>query len=103
MAFSKADIFNSTDYQNSLVCKALSHPARIAIIRFLSENGQATPSLVAKDMPLSQAAVAQHFKILRQSQLIDFTSNHPNVIYWLNEELTKTQLNLIKAALSIES
>ncbi len=91
MAFSKAHIFTKGDYHNSIYCKALGHPARIAILKYLWEQKKCIPSDLSKFIPLSGASISHHFRILRNAHILDFEEQHPYIIYWISNELTKFQ------------
>jgi ArsR family transcriptional regulator len=50
--------------------KALAHPARLEILRVLAARGTCVCGAVVKAMPLSQATVSQHLKVLKEAGLI---------------------------------
>ena len=51
-------------------CKALSHPARLAILQTLAQRGTCICGEIVDVLPLSQATVSQHLKVLREAGLI---------------------------------
>ena len=60
-----------TDLESlAIACKALSHPARLAILQTLSQRGTCICGEIVDVMPLSQATVSQHLKILKDAGLI---------------------------------
>ena len=60
-----------TDFDSlATVCKALSHPARLAILHTLAQRGTCICGEIVDVMPLSQATVSQHLKILKNAGLI---------------------------------
>jgi DNA-binding transcriptional ArsR family regulator len=59
------------------VAKALSHPARIGILRKLGEVGQASPSAVAADASESLPTLAYHMRELRTVGLIRPSGTRP--------------------------
>ncbi len=67
-------------------CKALSHPARLAILKLLAERGTCVCGQVVEVMPLSQATVSQHLKVLKQAGLISGTVSGPTTCYCINEK-----------------
>ncbi len=75
--------------------KALGHPARWQIVRFLSENPQCITGDIVDVLPLAQATVSQHLKVLREAGLIRGTIEGPAVCYcldgdaiaWLKEQM----------------
>lgn len=51
-------------------CKALAHPARLAILKTLADRGTCICGEIVEVMPLSQATVSQHLKVLKEAGLI---------------------------------
>ena len=66
--------------------KALGHPARMQIIRYLSENPQCITGDIVEALPLAQATVSQHLKVLRDAGLICGTVEGPAMCYCLDCE-----------------
>ena len=66
--------------------KALGHPARMQIVRYLSENPQCITGDIVEVLPLAQATVSQHLKVLRDAGLICGTREGPATCYCLCEE-----------------
>jgi len=65
--------------------KALSHPARIAIMELLvKSNGHYCGKIVDK-LPIAQSSVSQHLKELKESGLISANENPPKVMYSVNK------------------
>ena len=53
------------------LCKALGHPARIIILRFLAtQRGGATCGDIAGQLPLAQSTVSQHLAVLKHAGLV---------------------------------
>ena len=71
-------------------CKALSHPARLAILQTLSQKGSCMCGEVVKLLPLSQATVSQHLKVLREAGLITGTVDGPRSCYCINTETLRS-------------
>lgn len=65
--------------------KALGHPARMQIFRYLSENPQCFTGDIVDVLPLAQATVSQHLKVLRDAGLIEGTIEGPATSYCLSE------------------
>ena len=70
----------------ALLCKALSHPARIRIIQFLQKEDQCLCGKIVDILPLSQSTVSQHLKILKEANLILGEVDGPRTCYCLNKE-----------------
>ncbi len=81
------------------LCKALGHPARLAIVRYLAaRRGSCTCGEIVDQLPLAQATVSQHLKVLRCAGLIDGDVEPPRVNYCLNQR-TLEELKRAIAAL----
>ena len=76
---------NLTDFESlAVTCKALSHPARLAILKTLADRGTCVCGEIVDVMPLSQATVSQHLKILREADLIAGEIDGPRTCYCIN-------------------
>ncbi len=78
------------------IMKALGHPARMQIVRYLGENPQCFTGDIVDVLPLAQATVSQHLKVLRDADLICGTIEGPATSYCLNFETlewVKNQVN----------
>lgn len=70
MAISRKNEFPEKELQMSNWCKALSHPARIAILKTLANRKECVCGELVLDLPLAQSTVSQHLKALKQAGLI---------------------------------
>ena len=68
------------------LAKALSHPARIAIIRTLAEKNMCICGEIVAVLPLAQSTVSQHLKELKKVELIRGEIEGPKSCYCLNWE-----------------
>lgn len=50
--------------------RALGHPARLAILRSLSENPGACCGDIVGRLPLAQSTVSQHLQVLKEARLV---------------------------------
>ena len=66
--------------------KALAHPARIAILRVLANRGRCVCGEVVEVMPLAQATVSQHLKILKEAGLVRGRIDGRNSCYCLDPD-----------------
>jgi ArsR family transcriptional regulator, arsenate/arsenite/antimonite-responsive transcriptional repressor len=80
--------YNLTTAEERLIqmMKALGHPARMQIVRYLSENPQCITGDIVEALPLAQATVSQHLKVLRDAGLICGTIEGPAMCYCLCDE-----------------
>jgi DNA-binding transcriptional ArsR family regulator len=65
-------------------CKALAHPARLAILKILAERGTCICGEIVDVMPLSQATVSQHLKVLKEAGLISGELDGTRSCYCIN-------------------
>jgi DNA-binding transcriptional ArsR family regulator len=64
--------------------KALAHPARLEILRVLASRRRCVCGEVVEVMPLAQATVSQHLKILKEAGLIHGEIEGRNSCYCLD-------------------
>jgi len=97
MAVSKKEEFTQEEIWLSDVAKALSHPARIKILKMLNEMSACMVGSLVDKLPLAQATVSQHLKELKRVGFIDGEIDGPKVCYCVNnKELTKAKNALDK-------
>jgi ArsR family transcriptional regulator, arsenate/arsenite/antimonite-responsive transcriptional repressor len=58
------------DEELARLAKALGHPARVRILRFLLERDECMAGQISDVLPLAQSTVSQHLKVLREAGLI---------------------------------
>jgi ArsR family transcriptional regulator, arsenate/arsenite/antimonite-responsive transcriptional repressor len=64
--------------------KAMSHPARIAILKVLANKNECICGEIVEVLPLAQSTVSQHLKELKQAGIIDGTVDGPKSCYCIN-------------------
>lgn len=85
MTIHKKEQFGKKKQHLAMVAKAISHPARIAILKILAKKNGCNCSAFVEQMPLSQSTVSQHLRALKNSGLIVGSSLGTNSIYSLNK------------------
>jgi ArsR family transcriptional regulator len=63
---------------------AIAHPARMAILQILAERKSCICGEIVNELPLAQATVSQHLKVLKDAGLIQGIIDGPRVCYCLN-------------------
>ena len=97
MAISKKNEFGKGDIWLADVAKALSHPARIAILKILNDMNSCMVGNIVNQLPLAQATVSQHLKELKRVGLIQGEIDGPKICYCVNNKnLTKAKTALDK-------
>ncbi len=69
------------------LCKALGHPARMAIIGILKANNRCLCGRIVEQLPLAQSTVSQHLKYLKDCGLISDLTDGSARRYCLNRPL----------------
>lgn len=78
--------------------KALGHPARMQIVRYLSDHPGCITGDIVDVLPLAQATVSQHLKVLRDAGLICGSIEGPAMCYCLdcdNIDWLKQQIGVV--------
>ena len=66
----KSEEFTVKDNTLAKYAKALSHPARVAILNLLIKKQACICGDIVEELPLSQSTVSQHLKELKEAGLI---------------------------------
>jgi ArsR family transcriptional regulator len=72
------------EHRLAAMMKALGHPARMQIVRYLSENPGCITGQLVDVLPLAQATVSQHLRVLRDAGLICGAIEGPATCYCLD-------------------
>ncbi|SHJ80677.1 ArsR/SmtB family transcription factor [Flavobacterium haoranii] len=86
MGASKADFFTKEQNDLALLFKAMSHPARIAIIQYLLHVDSCICGDIVNELPLAQPTVSQHLKELKNAGIIQGNIEGTAICYCLNLE-----------------
>ncbi len=78
------------------LCKALGHPARVAIVRHLKEMDKCICGEIVNILPLAQSTVSQHLKALKDAGLIKGNIDGPRTCYCLDREMFDKFIQLTK-------
>ena len=87
MAYSKAHNFTPESYYISLICKALSHPARVEILQSLLKHKKANFDQLQSDIPLKQTTISSHIRHLRNMRIIISHTEKSEIVYSFNKDL----------------
>lgn len=83
------------DEELAALARALSNPARVAIVRHLASTGTCVCGQIVDVMPLAQATVSQHLKVLKEAGLVQGEVDGPRTCYCLNPETMKRFQSLV--------
>ena len=79
------------------LCKALGHPARVTILRYLAtQRAGASCGQIVEQLPLAQSTVSQHVAILKRAGLVVCDGIPPRVVYRVDAKA----LDLFKRAVA---
>ena len=84
MAYAKTGLFDSNLNSTATLFKALAHPARLAILRYLAKAKTCITGDISDELPLSRTTVNQHLAELKKSGLIQGTVDGAKVNYCLD-------------------
>ena len=100
----KADEFDAELGELADMAKALSHPARLAILKHLSEQDTCICGDIVEELPLAQATVSRHLKVLRDAGLISVTQRGLTSCYCLKPEaINRLRMQFAEFFAGIES
>lgn len=82
----KADLFPETLASLAELAKALGHPARLAILEHLAARNVCLCGDLVDSLPLAQATVSQHLKVLKAAGLVKGEVDGPRSCYCIDRE-----------------
>lgn len=96
MALARKEDFSRRENELADFSKALSHPARLAILLKLAEKKECICGDLVLDLPLAQSTVSQHLKALKDMGLIKGTIEGPRSNYCIDwKAFSKSQREFI--------
>ncbi len=84
MAVSKKSEFDEKEVELAELAKAISHPARVAILKVLAQKNECVCGEIVEVLPLAQSTVSQHLKELLNAGLIKGTIDGNKSCYCIN-------------------
>lgn len=91
----KPEDFSIYDVTVSKYAKALSHPARIAILNLLIQKKTCICGDIVEELPLAQSTVSQHLKVLKEAGLIKGDIDGSTVCYCIDEKEWQIAKNIL--------
>ena len=86
MGATKSKEFSKKDNRLAKYAKALSHPARVAILKLLIKKQVCICGDIVEELPLSQSTVSQHLKELKDAGIIKGDIEGAKVCYCIDEK-----------------
>ncbi|MEM9729759.1 MAG: metalloregulator ArsR/SmtB family transcription factor [Myxococcota bacterium] len=69
------------DVELATLARALGHPARVRILRFLAARNSCICGEIVHELDLAQSTVSQHLKVLKEAGLIQGEIDGPRICY----------------------
>lgn len=95
MGQAKTDLFDEQLTLNAKLFKALAHPARLQILKFLANTKSCISGDISDELPLKRTTVNQHIKELREVDLIQGHIEGVKTKYCLNVEKVEELSNVL--------
>ena len=83
MTYTKNELFDQDLQDIASIAKVMSHPARLAILRYLAKCKTCISGDISNEIPLSRTTVSQHLQELKKGGLIKGEINGLKVNYCL--------------------
>ncbi|MCW5900550.1 MAG: winged helix-turn-helix transcriptional regulator [Flavobacteriales bacterium] len=81
MGLIKEHLFSPEQNRIAALAKVLGHPARIAILQYLTRRGTCVNGSLVEELGLAQATISQHLWELKNAGLIQGTVEGTSVCY----------------------
>ena len=101
MGASKTEAYSNKELTLAKYAKALSHPARVAILNVLLKKQSCICGDIVDELPLSQSTVSQHLKELKEAGLIKGDIDGVSVCYCIDEKEWKKASVLLNGFLEM--
>lgn len=87
MGVSKSESFSADHNEMATLFKALSHPARVAIVDYLLSVDTCICGDIVNELPLAQPTISQHLKALKNAKIIKGTIEGTAICYCINPDI----------------
>jgi DNA-binding transcriptional ArsR family regulator len=84
MGASKVDIYSNEINEIATIAKVFSHPARVAILQYISTQEACICNDIVDEIGLAQATISQHLKVINDAGLLKGTFEGKSLCYYLN-------------------
>jgi len=87
MGITKTTGFTTETNEMAEILKALGHPARLEIVKFLMASSSCICGDIVEVLPLAQSTVSKHLSELKKVGIIKGTVTGNNICYCLDEKI----------------
>jgi ArsR family transcriptional regulator, cadmium/lead-responsive transcriptional repressor len=89
-----------TDLQDDQLWAAVAEPSRRRLLDVLVAHGEATPTMLAKELPFTRQAVSKHLAVLVEAGLVDARREGREVRYTVRPDRLDAAARALSAAAS---
>ena len=86
MGASKLDIYSNDINQIANAAKVFAHPARVAILQYISKQDSCICSDLVDEIGLAQPTISQHLKVINNAGLLKGNFEGKSLCYCINLE-----------------
>lgn len=86
MGISKTELFNKRQNEIAQVAKVLAHPARVAILEYISKQDACICGDLVQETGLAQATISQHLAEIKKIGLLKGNIQGKNRCYCIDQE-----------------
>lgn len=86
MGASKLDIYSKQINEIAAIAKVFAHPARVAILQYISCKDSCICNDIVDEIGLAQATISQHLKVINDIGLLKGNFEGKSICYCLNVE-----------------
>ena len=101
MAYNISSDYKEKEIALARYAKAMGHPARIAILKYLASLDVCCFGDINKELPIAKATVSQHLAELKDAGLITGSIEPPKVNYCIHKENWQTAKHLFNELLEM--
>ena len=83
--------------------KALGNPIRFEIMKYLVTHPACITGDIVEFLPIAQATVSQHLKVLREAKLLCCERRGKEVYYWVNHQYCNDVLHSAQKFVSVKT
>ena len=86
MGVTKTELFTPQQNEMAQVAKVLAHPARVAILQYISQQDACICSDLVAETGLAQATISQHLNEIKKIGLLKGNFQGKNLCYCIDKE-----------------
>ncbi|MBG0859047.1 MAG: helix-turn-helix transcriptional regulator [Bacteroidales bacterium] len=102
MASPKRNKFSREDIRVARFAKAMSHPARVAVLRMLAAKEACYFNEISKKIPLAGSTVSQHMYELKRAGIVQDSYEPPRIKYSIDSRKWKQARRYFRDFLKIK-